>query len=123
MVGFLQDWNLTWYTSDPDFTICFEDTVLAWIPCAFLWIFAGLDVYNALHSRGRDIPWTALNMSKVLVTSILGGLQLVLFAYHHLYREPHYLVYPVEKISPLTRFLTFVSPFFLSLSHFNPVLV
>ena len=34
------DINLTWNTTDPDFTPCFHKTVLVYIPCGFLWIFS-----------------------------------------------------------------------------------
>uniref|UniRef100_A0A671WVG6 ABC-type glutathione-S-conjugate transporter n=1 Tax=Sparus aurata TaxID=8175 RepID=A0A671WVG6_SPAAU len=33
----LWDWNLTWYTSRPDLTQCFQHTVLVWFPCVYLW--------------------------------------------------------------------------------------
>uniref|UniRef100_A0A3B4WXX9 ABC-type glutathione-S-conjugate transporter n=1 Tax=Seriola lalandi dorsalis TaxID=1841481 RepID=A0A3B4WXX9_SERLL len=33
----LWDWNLTWYTSRPDLTQCFQHTVLVWFPCIYLW--------------------------------------------------------------------------------------
>nr|XP_037846032.1 translation initiation factor IF-2-like [Chlorocebus sabaeus] len=33
----LWDWNVTWYTSNPDFTKCFQNTVLVWVPCFYLW--------------------------------------------------------------------------------------
>ncbi|KAL7989487.1 hypothetical protein Chor_012153, partial [Crotalus horridus] len=32
----LQDSNLTLYTNNPDLTLCFQNTVLAWIPCFYL---------------------------------------------------------------------------------------
>jgi hypothetical protein len=60
--------NVTWgengTSSVPDFTICFERTVLVWAPCAFLWIFSCFEVFYILNSRARDIPFTWLNISK-----------------------------------------------------------
>ncbi|XP_077131251.1 multidrug resistance-associated protein 1 isoform X1 [Ranitomeya variabilis] len=32
------DANVTWYTENPDFTKCFQNTVLVWIPCIYLWL-------------------------------------------------------------------------------------
>uniref|UniRef100_A0A8C7QVJ6 ABC-type glutathione-S-conjugate transporter n=1 Tax=Oncorhynchus mykiss TaxID=8022 RepID=A0A8C7QVJ6_ONCMY len=37
---FKQDWNRTWYTDKPDLTECFQNTVLVWFPCVYLWLLA-----------------------------------------------------------------------------------
>ena len=41
--GFCHDefWNLnlTWYTDNPDFTLCFHSTALVYIPAVYLWLF------------------------------------------------------------------------------------
>uniref|UniRef100_A0A4W5LVF6 ABC-type glutathione-S-conjugate transporter n=1 Tax=Hucho hucho TaxID=62062 RepID=A0A4W5LVF6_9TELE len=34
------DWNRTWYTDKPDLTECFQNTVLVWFPCVYLWLLA-----------------------------------------------------------------------------------
>lgn len=104
----LQDLNRTWYTNEPDFTICFEDAVLSGIPCAFLWLFAGLDVYYALHSRGRNIPWSPLNIGKIVTYGVLILIQMLLLGFH-VNRQGEYVVYPVERFSPIIRILTFVN--------------
>ncbi|XP_060527505.1 multidrug resistance-associated protein 1-like [Cylas formicarius] len=66
-------WNssLSWDTNDPDFTKCFEKTVLVWIPCVFLWIFSPLEVYYIKNSKDRDIPWNWKNSLKFLATALL----------------------------------------------------
>lgn len=33
-----QDWNQTWHTNIPGASWCFESSIIAWIPCAYLWI-------------------------------------------------------------------------------------
>uniref|UniRef100_A0A8C9VL18 ABC-type glutathione-S-conjugate transporter n=1 Tax=Scleropages formosus TaxID=113540 RepID=A0A8C9VL18_SCLFO len=38
--GVTGDWNRTWYTPNPDLTQCFQNTVLVWAPCVYLWICA-----------------------------------------------------------------------------------
>ena len=34
----LQDNGLSWNTSTPDLSKCFQKSVLLWIPCGFLWL-------------------------------------------------------------------------------------
>ncbi|KAK9886055.1 hypothetical protein WA026_014838 [Henosepilachna vigintioctopunctata] len=62
------DSQVSWNTTDPDLTICFERTVLVWTPCVFLWIFAFVEVNFLLNSKSRDIPWNVLNVSKLGIT-------------------------------------------------------
>ncbi|KAF7272715.1 hypothetical protein GWI33_014527 [Rhynchophorus ferrugineus] len=65
------DYNLTWNSSDPDFTPCFEKTALVWLPCVFLWLFAPLEVYYMKSSRNKDIPWNWKNVAKVFITGFI----------------------------------------------------
>nr|CAD7258793.1 unnamed protein product [Timema shepardi] len=67
----LQDTNLTWNTTDPDLTPCFQKTVLVWIPCSFLWLFSSLETYYILHSKTKNVPWNWLNISKIALTIAL----------------------------------------------------
>lgn len=63
---FSQDWNTTWYTPHPDLTQCFQNTVLVWIPCLYLWVcapFYCLRLY--CHDRGR-IPVSVLCSAKLV---------------------------------------------------------
>lgn len=61
-------WNdsVTWNTNNPDFTPCFHQTVLVWIPSIFLWIcFA----FNLLATAGENIPsppWTTVVKIKLV---------------------------------------------------------
>ncbi|KAJ8967485.1 hypothetical protein NQ314_002799 [Rhamnusium bicolor] len=64
--------NLTWNTEDPEFTKCFEKTVLIWIPCLFLWTFSSLEVYYIINSKRRNIPWNWLNISKLVITGAIS---------------------------------------------------
>ncbi|XP_021513222.1 multidrug resistance-associated protein 1 isoform X3 [Meriones unguiculatus] len=60
----LWDWNVTWYTSNPDFTKCFQNTVLTWVPCFYLWTcFPLYFFYLSRHDRGY-IQMTHLNKAK-----------------------------------------------------------
>ncbi|XP_062546105.1 multidrug resistance-associated protein 1 isoform X8 [Armigeres subalbatus] len=71
------DLNLTWHTEDPDLTPCFQQTVLVWTPCAFLWFFSLIELYYFRNSRNRNVPWSTLNITKLAVVSTLIALTVV----------------------------------------------
>ncbi|CAF93260.1 unnamed protein product, partial [Tetraodon nigroviridis] len=65
------DWNRTWYTDNPDFTQCFQNTVLVWIPCLYLWICGPIYMlYLHSHSHGY-ICMNHLNKAKTAVCLLL----------------------------------------------------
>ncbi|KAK8748985.1 hypothetical protein OTU49_015624, partial [Cherax quadricarinatus] len=64
------DLNITWNSNDPDFTLCFEQTVLVWVPCGFLFLFAPLEIFYLRQSMDRLVPWTLLNICKLLLQLI-----------------------------------------------------
>lgn len=61
-----QDINITWNSDDPDFTPCFEKTVLVLIPCAFLWIFLPLEIYYLRRTKAYNIPFNLYNIVKLV---------------------------------------------------------
>uniref|UniRef100_A0A182IP70 ABC-type glutathione-S-conjugate transporter n=1 Tax=Anopheles atroparvus TaxID=41427 RepID=A0A182IP70_ANOAO len=71
------DLNLTWYTDDPDLTPCFQQTVLVWAPCAFLWVFSMLELYYLRRSPNKDVPWSFWNVSKLTLIGLLIVLTIV----------------------------------------------
>ncbi|XP_046756511.1 multidrug resistance-associated protein 1 isoform X1 [Gallus gallus] len=65
------DWNLTWHTENPDFTQCFQNTVLVWVPCIYLWVcFPAYFLYLRSHDRGY-IQMSILNKAKTALGLIL----------------------------------------------------
>ncbi|XP_067133640.1 multidrug resistance-associated protein 1-like [Centruroides vittatus] len=84
------DSQLTWNTSSPEFTPCFQKTVLVWMPCGFLWLFAPLETYYLLKSSARNIPWTWLSISKIIIICFLCILCLGDLAYSSI-QTLHYL--------------------------------
>ncbi|XP_036164279.1 multidrug resistance-associated protein 1 [Myotis myotis] len=65
------DWNVTWYTSNPDFTKCFQNTILVWVPCFYLWVsFPFYFLYLSHHDRGY-IQMTHLNKAKTALGFLL----------------------------------------------------
>ncbi|XP_064415228.1 multidrug resistance-associated protein 1 isoform X2 [Latimeria chalumnae] len=65
------DWNQTWYTENPDFTKCFQNSVLVWIPCVYLWV-ASLFYYLYLRRYGRGyIRMSWLNKTKTVLAVLM----------------------------------------------------
>ncbi|XP_017473670.1 PREDICTED: multidrug resistance-associated protein 1 isoform X3 [Rhagoletis zephyria] len=105
------DSNETWWTSDPDFTKCFEKTVLVWGPCAFLWVFSIFDFYYLKASLDKNIPWNKLNLSKLAVNGALLVLSAVDFAIAMVKKGDEGTatrIYPVDIWGPIIKFATFL---------------
>ncbi|KAK3909098.1 Multidrug resistance-associated protein 1 [Frankliniella fusca] len=102
-------WNTsrTWYSDDPDFTICFEKTALVWTPCAFLWCFAALEAYYIAKSRNKDIPWNWLNISKLIFTGLLIALSVADMGNAAYQNGNGVEVYSVDYYTPLIKIATF----------------
>ncbi|XP_074513337.1 multidrug resistance-associated protein 1 [Sebastes fasciatus] len=65
------DWNRTWYTANPDLTQCFQNTVLVWLPCLYLWMCAPIYlIYLRSHNRGY-ICMSHINKAKTAVGLLL----------------------------------------------------
>ncbi|XP_075152488.1 multidrug-Resistance like Protein 1 isoform X4 [Haematobia irritans] len=105
------DANETWFTEDPDFTPCFEQTVLVWAPCAFMWLFCIFDFYYLKASLDKNIPWNKLNISKLFMTLCLLVLTAVDFVMALVKRgneDTADLIYDVDIWTPVIKFATFV---------------
>ncbi|XP_031148395.1 multidrug resistance-associated protein 1 isoform X2 [Sander lucioperca] len=65
------DWNRTWHTANPDLTQCFQNTVLVWLPCLYLWMCAPIYlIYLRSHDHGY-ICMSHLNKAKTAVGLLL----------------------------------------------------
>ncbi|XP_005176236.1 multidrug resistance-associated protein 1 isoform X1 [Musca domestica] len=104
------DLNETWYTFDPDFTPCFEQTVLVWAPCAFFWAFCIFDFYYLKASLDKNIPWNKLNISKLLLTLgllVLTAIDFIMAMVGKGNEDTADFIYPVEIWTPVIKFATF----------------
>ncbi|XP_061182252.1 multidrug resistance-associated protein 1-like isoform X3 [Saccostrea echinata] len=104
----LWDSNQTWYTEDPDFTPCFQKTVLLWVPCIYLIFLSPARVFSLTESRKPSLNFTSLN---VLKTALAGWIAVI--AVLDTARSVYSLmlgssVPAVEFVSPLLLFLTMV---------------
>lgn len=78
--GQFWDLDVTWYTAQPDFTPCFQNTVLVWVPCAFLWLILPFYIYYFSNVHGPGNRVNKLNTSKTLIGVLLvcvSGLNLI----------------------------------------------
>ncbi|NXN35947.1 MRP1 protein, partial [Rhinoptilus africanus] len=74
------DWNQTWYTDTPRFTQCFESTVIAWIPCVYLWIcFPFYYLYLRHKNKGY------IRMSHIFKTKMVLGFILVILCFSNVF--------------------------------------
>lgn len=101
----LQNTTLTWETDDPQFTPCFEKTVLVWIPCLFLWFFAPVEVYYQRSSLNKYIPWNWKNFFKMLINTLICAVCLSDF----ILSAGGDVVVKVDIFMPLLKLVTFVS--------------
>ncbi|XP_037050766.1 multidrug resistance-associated protein 1-like isoform X2 [Bradysia coprophila] len=99
--------NLTWYTDDPDFTVCFQRTVLVWVPCLLLWMFFWVDIFYIKRSLNRNIPWGILNVSKLLFTGALILLTIVDLCVAKRYVNSMHSI-PADKYTLAIKILTFI---------------
>lgn len=110
--------NLTWnVTNQPDFTPCFQDTVLFWIPCVFLWVFGPIEIISIYRSERRYIPVTILNLFKAFLTTVLCLLSVGELI--EALTRPERGVPLVDFISPIVRSLAYVTAFGLIILHRN----
>lgn len=116
IVNFVQDLNVTWYTDNPDFTPCFQQTALVWFPCAFLWLFTPLEIVYIKNSVNRNVPYGFLNTSKLIITGALIILSIIDLAIAVIFNGKGTL-YPVLYVTPVIKIATFVSTPLLSVSH------
>ncbi|XP_040290619.1 canalicular multispecific organic anion transporter 1-like [Bufo bufo] len=65
-------WNSSLLESpDPDLTICFQQTVLVWIPLIFFWLCAPWQLLNLCQSDKVKSPITKLYLTKQILTLLL----------------------------------------------------
>uniref|UniRef100_A0A8C2DG21 Multidrug resistance-associated protein 1 n=1 Tax=Cyprinus carpio TaxID=7962 RepID=A0A8C2DG21_CYPCA len=107
------DWNRTWQTHNPDLTPCFQNTVLVWIPCFYLCLFAPLYIlYLKRNDRGY-ICMTHLNRAK---TAIGFTLWLICWAdvFYSFWERSHgATIAPVYLVSPTMLGVTMLLATFL----------
>ncbi|MED6241707.1 hypothetical protein ATANTOWER_024738, partial [Ataeniobius toweri] len=104
----LWDWNRTWYTANPDLTQCFQNTVLVWVPCVYLWLLVPFYcVHLYCHDRGR-IQMSCLCTVKMVLGFLLASFGFVEFFYILLERSQDIEHHMVFLLSPIIRSITVI---------------
>lgn len=98
-----------WKAETPRIPICFEQTVLVWTPCAFVWLFSILEVFYMKNNLSRNIPWSYLNILKLLVNLLLIVLAAVDLGLAVSRRNNDEDIFDVDIVTPIVKMLTFVS--------------
>nr|AAB46616.1 multidrug resistance-associated protein [Homo sapiens] len=114
----LWDWNVTWNTSNPDFTKCFQNTVLVWVPCFYLWAcFPFYFLYLSRHDRGY-IQMTPLNKTKTALGFLLWIVCWADLFYSFWERSRGIFLAPVFLVSPtLLGITTLLATFLIQLER------
>ncbi|XP_074103395.1 multidrug-Resistance like Protein 1 isoform X2 [Cotesia typhae] len=110
------DLNVTWNTTDPDLTPCFQNTVLIWSPCIFLWTFSLLEAYYLINSKRKNIPYTWKFISKGVLTAVLIVLSIVDLSVA-IHNSNYTTVFNVDYYTPFIKIITFGLA--LLLLHYN----
>ncbi|XP_076338586.1 multidrug resistance-associated protein 1-like isoform X2 [Tachypleus tridentatus] len=74
---FIQDLQTSWYTDWPDLTPCFQQTILIYVPCGFLWLAVPVELFRTRRMKDWNPPWTLLNIVKFVANLLLFGLSSV----------------------------------------------
>ncbi|XP_065206737.1 multidrug resistance-associated protein 1-like [Planococcus citri] len=109
----LWDLDKLWYTNNPDFTQCFKDTVLIWIPSIYLWLLAPLEYHYLRKSASPKISLNAYNcfkLSGIIMMIFISLIQIV----GNENENRHNLI---ANQKPTVQFLSYV--LFLSLTWAN----
>ncbi|XP_062976293.1 ATP-binding cassette sub-family C member 3 [Elgaria multicarinata webbii] len=65
------DPNLTLHTDSPDLTLCFQNTVLAWIPCFYLWCLLPFYIFYLKRNNPGYIVLSVLSRFKTVFAFLL----------------------------------------------------
>ncbi|XP_046722465.1 multidrug resistance-associated protein 1 [Silurus meridionalis] len=109
------DWNRTWRSENPDVTQCFQNTVLVWVPCFYLWLVAPFYfLYLKTHSRGY-ICMSHLNKAKT-VTGLLLWIICWSDVFYSFWERGHGVALaPVYLVSPTLLGITMILKSFVFL--------
>ncbi|KAI1287112.1 ATP-binding cassette sub-family C member 3 [Halotydeus destructor] len=100
------NYNTSWYAENPDFTPCFHETALVWVPCAFLVLLSPFEFFRISKTPTvtNRVPWTLLSLMKlflVLALAVLSSIEMLDALTYLAERRP------VDYYTPLIKVVTF----------------
>ncbi|CAG5122310.1 unnamed protein product, partial [Candidula unifasciata] len=104
----LWDTNLTWDTPDPDFTPCFQKSILALVPCFFLWLVIPFRILQLWHAHVGIIPWNWLSVLKMAVAGVLFAFAAYEFCFVIAEAADGESKPPIEFLSPFAVLVTMI---------------
>ena len=75
----LWDLDLTWYTENPDFTHCFQYTILIYVPALVLALFLPFKWKTWQHTKHGHVPWTPIIGARLSLNLVLVVINLLQF--------------------------------------------
>lgn len=113
------DSKLTWYNENqPDFTPCFQETVLIWVPAAFLFLFGTFDLIISYQDKPQGrISMSILGFFKITLTVILALINLGELLEVTLLSDAKDIIPLVDIISPTIKLITFINAFILVICY------
>nr|KAF6303381.1 ATP binding cassette subfamily C member 2 [Myotis myotis] len=104
-------WNSSLLDSpEADLPLCFEQTVLVWIPLGFLWLLAPWQLLHVYRSRNNKSSITKLYLAKQVLVGLLLILAAIELAFVLIEDSGQGTVPPVRYTNPSLYLGTWVRP-------------
>ncbi|OQV17379.1 Multidrug resistance-associated protein 1 [Hypsibius exemplaris] len=104
------DWQSIWYTSDPDFTDCFESTALVWVTCGYLWVMLPFQIFRIIGRSFNIKQWTWNSLLKItfcLLLALLSGMDLFAVVYNWIEHGQNSMP-PSSLVAAIVKLTTFL---------------
>jgi len=104
-----------WEEQIPYISSCFQSTVFSYIPCIYLFLFAPYEVLKIKSLAKKTVPWTLVNISKILFSLLLAILCLVQLFSYVLASEGDETFFSAQIVQSMIEIISFVIIFMLTL--------
>ncbi|KAI5097098.1 multidrug resistance-associated protein 1-like isoform X2, partial [Silurus meridionalis] len=102
------DWNVTWYTLNPDLTLCFQHTVLIWVPCFYLWVCSPFYLLYLQRFHHGRISFSRLCCAKTVLCVCLVLFNILELLYLLIEKRTEIKQHMVFLVNPIIRIITMI---------------